>query len=354
MQFFRPSSDNTEAFHAQAHMTGRSRARRLAASVGVIAIGAGLALRVAPSPLIADSKRLASVLVVLVEDRSSRYFDQVARGAEQAAREANPAIRFMAVSSNNDPGIETEHIADALRTGTDLIVIQRTYRGDGSAAVQQARAAGVTVVAIDADVPGGSDAIVKPDERQGGVLAARFIARKLSGKGKVAIANGPATAAPIQLRVAGFVSELRKFPAIELVADVDTGMTRNGARQVMAEFLARHPDLNAVYGVNDPVAYYCELEALERRRTDLFIVGMEGSPASVAAMTSPGRLIAASPGEDPYAIAQTAVKIGAAIVAGKQPRRTVLVPFVELSRANVRGYVGWNHGFSHAGSVRNP
>jgi ribose transport system substrate-binding protein len=325
-------------------MTGRSRARRVAASVGVIAIGTGLALRVAPSLLMADSKRLASVLIVLAEDRSSRYFDQVVRGAEQAAKDANPAIRFTAVSSHNDPDIQTEQIAAALRTGTDLIVIQRTYRGDGSAAVQEARTAGVTVVAIDADVPGGSDAIVKPDERQGGVLAARFIARKLSGKGRVAIANGPPTAAPIQLRVAGFMSELRKFPAIELVADVNTGMTRDGARQVMAEFLTRHSDLNAVYGVNDPVAYYCELEALERQRTDLFIVGMEGSPTSVAAMTSPGRLIAASPGEDPYVIAQTAVKIGAAIVAGKRPRNTaVLVPFVELSRANVKGYVGWNH-----------
>jgi ribose transport system substrate-binding protein len=87
------------------------------------------------------------------------------------------------------------------------------------------------------------------------------------------------------------------------------------------------------------------LEALERKRTDVFIVGMEGSPTSIAAMTSPDRLIVASPGEDPFAIAETAVRIGAAIVAGDRPTQTdVLVPFVELSRANAKGYRGWNRG----------
>jgi ribose transport system substrate-binding protein len=326
-------------------MRNGHRARRLATAVGAVVAGMGVALQLVSSTITAESRRLTSVLVILSEDTSGRYYDQVVRGAEKAARAVNPAVRFVAVSSKNNPDTQTDQIAAAMHSGVDLVVIQRTYAGDGSAAIQRARAAGITVVAIDADVPGGTDAVVKPDERQGGILAGRFVAERLSGKGKVAIANGPMRAAPIQLRVAGFVSELRKYPEIEIVADRDTGMTRDGARQVMGEFLTRYPDLNAVYGVNDPVAYYCELEAVERKRTDLFIVGMEGSPTSIAAMTSQNRLIVASPGEDPFAIAETAVKIGAAIVGGGRPIQTdVLVPFVELSRANVNGYRGWNRG----------
>jgi ribose transport system substrate-binding protein len=342
---FSTAHDTKKTVITQFSVGGAPCPRRLGPSIAAVAVGVSLALQVVHFLVIAQSRSLTSALVVLSEDSSGRYYDQVVRGAEKAAKDANPNVRFAAVSSTNNPDVQTDQIVAAMRDGVDLIVIQRTYAGDGSAAVQRARAAGITVVAIDADVPGGTDAVVKPDERQGGGLAARFVATKLSGKGKVAIANGPADAAPIQLRVAGFVSELHRFPAIEIVANRNTGMTRDGARRVMSEFLADYPDLNAVYGVNDPVAYYCEQEALERRRSDVFIVGMEGSPTSVAAMTSPERLIAASPGEDPFVVGETAVKIGAAIVAGNRPAQTdVLIPFVELSRANAKGYRGWNHG----------
>jgi ribose transport system substrate-binding protein len=319
--------------------------RWTAAAVGLFVIAA----RGGTAPSRPIPHLVRAVLVILAEDTTSRYFEQIVRGAEQAARRANPAVQFTALSSTNDPDIQTAEIDSAIRSRTDLIVIQRTYAGDGSAAIQRARAAGIVVVAIDADVPGGTDAVVKPDEYQGGLLAGRFVARQLSGKGKVAIANGPATG-PILLRVAGFRAGLRASPGITIVDDQnmvdarDARHTREHARNVMRRLLAKHPDLDAVYGVNDPIAAYCESEAIEEHRTKLMIVGMEGSPVSVAAMKSPGHLIAASPGEDPFVIADTAVTIGVDILGGHPPARLdVRVPFVELTRANVNGYRGWTH-----------
>src|SRR6266542_3677030 len=126
-----------------------------------------------------------------------------------------------------------------------------------------------------------------------GRLACRYVSQRLKGHGKVAIANGPATSGPLQLRVAGFKEELKAHPQIEIVEDQNTGMTQDGARAVMAGYLSRHADLDAVYGVNDPVAYYCELEALAHPDHQIFIVGMEGSPRSVSAMKDPQRLIEA-------------------------------------------------------------
>ena len=323
---------------------GACRARSYAAATVALLV---IATLTSASSSAADGSRrtkLRAVHVILAEQSTGRYYDQVIRGAEHAAKRVNPAVRFTAVSSKNDPDVQTAQVEQAIRNRTDLLVIQRTYAGDGSAAIQRARAAGIVVVAIDADVPGGTDAVVKPDEYQGGVLAARFVARQLAGKGKVAIADGPATAAPIQLRVAGFRNGLRTFPAIEIVDDQNTAGTRDGARQVMRKFLAQYPGLDAVFAVNDPIATYCESEAVHQQRTSLFIVGMEGSPASVAAMKSSGHLIAASPGEDPFAIAETAVNIGVDIIRGHRPAHVeILVPFVELSRANVNNYRGWTH-----------
>jgi ABC-type sugar transport system substrate-binding protein len=146
--------------------------KKSAFAVAMMAALAGIASRAGGSP------HPESVLVILAENGTSLYFQQVARGTEHAAKKANPAVQFTAVSSNNDPAVQTEHIESAIRNHTDLIVIQRTYAGDGSAAIQRARAAGIVAAAIDADVPGGTEIVVKPDERQGGLHRARPVPRR--------------------------------------------------------------------------------------------------------------------------------------------------------------------------------
>lgn len=287
------------------------------------------------------SRPLHAVAVTLAEEGGA-YYDQVVRGAEHATREMNPGIRFVAVSCKNNPDLQAQQLDEFVRQGVDLILIQRAYVGDVSPAVQRARRAGVTLVAMDADIPGGTDALVKPDERQGGSLAGRTLASRLRGRGKVAIANGPSTAAALALRVAGFLEELRKSPGIAVVENVDTGHTEPTIRAAMAGFLDRHPDLAAVYCLNDPRAHFCELEALAQKRTGLVIVGMEGSPRSVASMKNPQGLIAASPATDPYSLAETAVHLGVKVRRGSEPPGSViLVPFEPLDRDHLSGYMGW-------------
>lgn len=298
--------------------------------------GVGILAASKPAPIHA-------VAVTLAEEGGA-YYDQVVRGAEHAVREVSLDIRFVAVSCKNNPGLQERQLDDFVRQGVDLILIQRAYVGDVSAAVQRARRAGVTVVALDADIPGGTDAVVKPDERQGGRLAGHCLAASLQGRGKVAIANGPSTAAPLALRVAGFLEELGKSPGMVVVENVDTGHTQPTIRTAMAGFLDRHPDLAAVYCLNDPRAHFCELEALAQKRTGLVIVGMEGSPRSVESMKSPQGLIVASPATDPYSLAETAVHLGAKVRAGYAPPGSVmLVPFKPLDRDHLQGYLGWTH-----------
>lgn len=316
----------------------QTRSARRRASAAAILVGISAVVR---SQGAVTEKPLQSVAVTLAED-GGPYYEQITRGAASAAKAINPAVHYTAISCKNDAATQMQQIEDFVKAGTDLIVIQRSYRGDSSPAVQRARQAGVVVVAIDADIPGGADATVKPDERQGGVLAAEEVAAKLPAGGSVAIANGPAKSTALQSRVAGFLDELKKHSAISVIENRDTGMTPDGTHKAVADILSRHADLAAIYGVNDRVAYYAEEEALRSGRTNLFIVGMEGSPRSVAAMKEPHRLITASPGADPFILAKTAVETGAGILAGKQPpAEPILLPFTPLSRANVESFAGW-------------
>src|SRR5438445_1150138 len=92
-------------------------------------------------------RALRSVAVTLAEDGGA-YYEQVVKGAENAARAVNPLVEFTAVTCKNSAEIQVNQIDEFIRGGVDLIIIQRSYVGDSSLAVQRARQAGVLVVAI--------------------------------------------------------------------------------------------------------------------------------------------------------------------------------------------------------------
>lgn len=126
---------------------------------------------------------LHSVAVTLAED-GGPYYEQFTRGAEHAAKAINPAVKFTAVSCKNDAAVQMEQLDKFAADGTQLVVIQSSYAGDSSPAVQRARKDGMVVVALDAEVPGGTDVIVRPDEIQGGRLAAEYVAGRLPEGGE--------------------------------------------------------------------------------------------------------------------------------------------------------------------------
>lgn len=304
----------------------------------------GSVVHAATTDVTTPASRPLNFVAVTLAEEGGAYYDQVVRGAEHAARAASPTVRFTAVSCRNDPTVQMRQIDEFTAAHCDLIVIQRSYAGEVSPAVQRARAAGVIVAAVDAPVTGGTDVLVMPDEEQGGRLAGRFVVAESGDTGRVAITNGPATAEALQLRVRGFLAELHRAPGLVVVADEDTHMRRAGAQDFIRRVLAEHPDTKFIYAVNDPVASYCEDALLAAGRHDVIVIGMEASPRSVKSMRDRQRLIAASPGEDPFELAARAVQLGVTILRGG-PRSTepVLVPFVPVTRENVHAFRGWQH-----------
>ena len=100
----------------------------------------------------AAARPFQSVAVTLAEDGGA-YYEQIVRGAEHGAREVNPRVTFAAMSCQNNADTQMRQIDELVQRGVDVIIIQRSYQGDSSPAVQRARKAGVTVVAVDVTSP---------------------------------------------------------------------------------------------------------------------------------------------------------------------------------------------------------
>ena len=83
--------------------------------------------------------------------------------------------------------------------------------------------------------------------------AAQSLARQNPRPGKIVILHRSVNKACID-RVEGFKEELAQSPEMQIV-DVQEGQgTTEGGRPVMRDLIGRHPDLQAVFAINDPSA----------------------------------------------------------------------------------------------------
>jgi ribose transport system substrate-binding protein len=147
----------------------------------------------------------------------------------------------------------------------------------------------------------------------------------------------------VQDRVAGALDVFKKNPDIKILSqDQNAGGSRDGGLRVMTDLLTAFPKIDAVFAINDPTGIGCDLAAKQAQRNDFFIVGVDGSPDGVSALKAKGSLFEATPAQDPYAMAEKAVEVGADILQGKKPEKdTILVPVKLITRENVNDYQGW-------------
>jgi ribose transport system substrate-binding protein len=292
------------------------------------------------SPLFAQKK--LNSLGVTVWDLTNPFFMQIAHGAQTAAKEINPSVKFRAESCNYDLNKQTSQMDDFVASGVNLILLGAADSRGIAPAVARAKAAGITVIAIDVSAEGGVDATVTSNDRQAGQLNAKFTADRLKGKGNVVIVNGPPVS-EVTDRVDGFLEEIKKYPDIKILSqDQNAGGSREGGFRVMTDLLTAFPKIDAVFAINDPTAIGCDLAARQAKRTKLFIVSVDGSPDIVPLLKDKDSLIAASAAQDPFTMAQKAVQIGYDIMNGKKPAdERTLIPVELVTRDNVEQYKGW-------------
>ena len=301
-----------------------------------------LLVAVLAPPTFAETKKLNSVALT-VGDLGNPFFVQIAHGAEAKAKQINGKVKFTALSSNYDVNNQTNQIDNFISSNVNLILLGAADSKGIAPAVMRAKQAGITVVAVDVGAEGGVDATVTSNNKQAGTKDGAFVVERLKGKGQVVIVNGPPVTA-VTDRVAGFLEEIKKHPDIKILSqDQNAGGSRDGGLRVMSDLLTAFKQIDAVFAINDPTAIGCDLAAKQAQRKEFFIVGVDGSPDIVPFLKDSASLIAATAAQDPYLMAEEAVKIGYDIMLGKKPKEDpTLIPVGLITKENVDRYAGWS------------
>ena len=262
----------------------------------------------AGSAAIAGEMKVAVILKAL----DAEFWLSVRDGAVDAAK-ATPGVSVVVMAPEREINVQqqVQIVEDQLVQGIDVLCLAPCGSQELMPVMDKANEMGVPVVLIDTDAPWDKKAAyVGTNNVIGGNLAGEYIAKRLDGKGKVALVTGVMGHQTMMDRINGCKEVLEKHPGISIVAMQPANSERAMAMTVVENILSTHPDLNAIFCANDPMAM-AALEAVFADRSDAFVVGFNADREAVESIKAGA--LAATVAQSSYNIGkrgvETAIKV---------------------------------------------
>ncbi|QDP97259.1 sugar ABC transporter substrate-binding protein [Microlunatus elymi] len=240
---------------------------------------------------------------LILKTQTNPYFVAMKKDAEDEAAKQGVRLSVAAGTQDGDTQNQINQIYTAIARGDKGILI--TSNGDSiNAALRQAKAAGLYVIALDTPLipPNTADNTFATDNRVAGQHIGQYAAAKLDGK--------PAVIAMLDLyndqvvtvdtnRDHGFLQGMGiptgnqsqnglepkkghytggKGGSYQIVCHRPTQGAIDGGRQAMEQCLSANPNINVVYTINEPAGEgaYAALKAAGKQK-QAFIVTIDGS-----------------------------------------------------------------------------
>ncbi len=263
---------------------------------------------------------------LITKQEENPYWVSMRDVAQETADELDVELITATGSSDTDVASQEAALADMVAQGVDGILIAPTDPVALLPAIQEARDAGVLVIALDTpvDPPEAVDAFFATDNEAAGRSIGEYAAAKAEDLGlepQVAMLNLSEGISSGELRRMGFLEGFglaEDDPAI--VASVDTQGDRDNAAVRMTQVLAEHPDINVIYTVNEPAALgaLAALEAAEVDLDEVVLVSVDGGCRAMREAVRPGAIDATAT-QYPQNMAREGVRAIAAAVRDGEP-----------------------------------
>ena len=233
---------------------------------------------------------------LITKQETNPYWVTMREVAQEAAEEHG--VRLLTAAGNSDVDNRSQVAALQYMTARRAkgILIAPADSEAIVPAVEEARQAGVTVIAVDTPTEprAAVDALFATDNREAGRLIGRYAQAKAEQEGvepRIAMLELAPGISSGELRHDGFLEGFgieEDDPAI--VGSVDTEGDRAKGRSGMARLLREHEDINVVYAVNEPAAFgaAAALKAAGKSNDDVILVTVDGGCDAIKDGIRPG------------------------------------------------------------------
>jgi fructose transport system substrate-binding protein len=270
------------------------RGRRLVALGGAVALGLAVA---------ACGSGQEPVTVGLITKQETNPFWVTMREVAQDTA-GDQDVELLTATGESDVDVESQvrALREMTEAGAAGILIAPTDSAAVVPAIEEARRAGVIVIAVDTptDPRSAVDALFATDNQLAGELIGRYAKAKAEQRGlesRIALLDLAPGIASGELRRAGFLSGFGIAEGDpQIVGSVDTEGDEVKGRDGMQRLLAQDPGINVVYTVNEPAAFgaVAALKDAGRSMDDVIVVSVDGGCEAIKNGVRPGDIDATS------------------------------------------------------------
>ena len=280
----------------------------------------------------ATGQQKITIGVSLAQDENPFYIAML-RGIRARAEELGWDVAT--VSANEDKLKQINGVQDLIARGVKGILISPIDAVGVNAAYDAAAAAKIPIVSVARGSASPNQTIhVAMDEKQIGRDIAEWTAKRLNGKGKVALLMGPSGAPTFRNLGDGYSEVMAKHPGIEIVSRADGPLTRERGVKQGEDVLVAHPDLAAIYAANDDVALGAMQAVNARnRKGKTLVTGMNGVPPALRAVKEEN--LAMTVELNPTEWGRLGVDVLASFLKGDKVDPRVFIKHVIIDNSNI-------------------
>lgn len=286
--------------------------------------------------LIAGSASAGDLACLITKNNTNPFFVKMKEGAEAAATAAGMDFQAYAGEKDGDAAPQITAIENCVAAGAKGILITPSNDSVGPA-LKDARAAGILVIALDTPLADAEaqDMTFATDNFEAGLRIGKWAAAKMGDTSGAKIAMLDINKDNISVDVArdtgflkGFGVEVPDLTVMgsetdpRIVGHESSDANPEGGLRAMETLLAKDPDINVVYTINEPAAEGA-YQALKNagKEKQAIIVSVDGGCPGIASVKS--GVIGATSQQYPLLMASKGVEAIAAFAKdGTKPAAT--------------------------------
>lgn len=227
--------------------------------------------------VMAHAAQAKDLIAIIVPSPDNPFFKAEAVAAEARAK----ALGYdtLVLVHNDDVNKQSELFDTAIARKAKAIILDNAGADASVAAVNRAKKAGIPSFLIDREINATGVAVsqIVSNNYQGAQLGAEEFVRLMGGKGNYLELVGREADINAGVRSKGYHDVIDKYAGMKMVARQSANWSQPEAFKKMETILQATPDIKGVIAGNDTMAMGAWAALQAAKRTDVIVVGFDGS-----------------------------------------------------------------------------
>lgn len=226
---------------------------------------------------LAASAQAKDLIAIITPSPDNPFFKAEADGAAKRAK----ALGYdtLVLVHNDDANKQNELFDTAIARQAKAIILDNAGAEASVAAVAKARKAGIPSFLIDREInaTGVAVAQIVSNNYQGAQLGGEEFVKLMGEKGNYVELVGKESDTNAGVRSKGYHDVIDKYPNLKMVARQSANWSQPEAFKKMESILQANPGIKGVIAGNDTMAMGAWAALQAAKRTDVIVVGFDGS-----------------------------------------------------------------------------